>query len=104
MENVDKSIFDFEDATASSSSLQNLEYRDYFEDQNNGNFIMDMRVSYTFNGGHRVSFIVNNLTNRWYSLRPLKAEQMRSFLLSYTLNLEHKPKKAKRKPTPSDKK
>lgn len=92
MENVDKSIFDFEDATAGSTSLQNLEYRDYFENQNNGNFVMDARISYSFKGGHRVSVMCNNLTNRWYSLRPLKAEQMRSWMISYTANLEHKNK------------
>ncbi len=88
IENLDKTIFEFEDATlASGGTLQPILYRNYFYNHNNGNTIIDMRVSYKFLSHHKVALIVNNLLNRWYSLRPLKAEPMRSIQLQYTFTM-----------------
>jgi outer membrane cobalamin receptor len=85
IENLDKTIFDFEDATlASGGTLQPILYRDYFYNHNNGNAIVDMRAGYRFHKHHKIAVIVDNLFNRWYSLRPLKAEPMRSIQLQYT--------------------
>jgi hypothetical protein len=36
---------------------------------------------------HKISLISNNILNRWYSLRPLKAEPMRTIMLQYVLSL-----------------
>ncbi len=88
IENLDKAIFDFEDATkASGGTLQPILYRDYFYNHNNGNIIFDMRLSYNFREHHKIALISNNIFNRWYSLRPLKAEPMRNITLQYTLKL-----------------
>jgi hypothetical protein len=59
----------------------------YFYNHNNGNFILDLRISAELAGRHKISLISNNLLNRWYSLRPLKAEQMRNIMLQYVLTL-----------------
>ena len=94
MVNLDKAIEDFEDATSSSGgTLQPVLYMDYFNNHNNGHTIIDLRVAYEINQKHKLSLICNNLLNRWYSLRPLKAEQMRSVMLQYVLRLGQEPGK-----------
>jgi len=86
--NLDKAIEDFEIATkAAGGSIQPIEYMNYYYNNNNGNLVFDLRLSYTFLEKHKVSVTANNLTNRWYSLRPLKAEAMRSILFQYNLTL-----------------
>lgn len=88
IENLDKAIFDFEDATvATGGTLQPILYRNYFTQHNNGNIIVDMRLSYAFSLKHKVALISDNVFNRFYSLRPLKAEPMRTVMLQYSLNL-----------------
>ena len=88
IENLDQAIFDFEDATlASGGSMQAILYRNYFENNNNGNAIFDVRISYKIGQYHRIAIISENIFNKMYSLRPLKAEPMRSFTLQYTLNI-----------------
>jgi len=88
IENLDKAIEDFEIATkATGGSLQPIDYMDYYYNHNNGNVILDLRLSYSFNKIHKVSITANNVTNRWYSLRPLKAEAMRSILFQYVLKI-----------------
>ncbi len=88
LENLDKTVFEFEDATiASGGTLQPILYRNYFYNHNNGNTIIDMRASYLILSHHKIALIVNNLFNRWYSLRALKAEPMRSITLQYTYSL-----------------
>ena len=88
IENLDQAIFDFEDATkAAGGTIQAILYRNYYENHNNGNLILDTRLSYSFRKIHKIAFIMDNLTNRWYSLRPLKAEPMRKFTLQYNLTI-----------------
>jgi len=85
-ENLDKAIFDFEDATTSAGgTLQSVLYRKYYYNHNHGNTIMDGRINYGIGKHHKVGFIVNNLLNCWYSLRPLKAEPIRKFMVQYRL-------------------
>ncbi len=85
--NLDKAIADFERATINAGgTVQPILYMDYFHEHNNGNVVMDIRVSVEFAGRHKLSLISNNLLNRWYSLRPLKAEEMRTVMLQYVYN------------------
>jgi len=84
--NIDKAIENFEDVThQSGGSLQPIYYMDYFYTKNNGNFVMDFRVSYKILGKHKISLVANNLLNRTYSLVPLQAEEMQSVVLQYTV-------------------
>ena len=84
--NLDKAIFDFEDATTNTGgTLQPILYRKYFYNHNNGNAIFDMRVGFTFAKIHKVSLIIDNIGNRMYSLRPLKAEPMRKITFQYNI-------------------
>ena len=84
--NIDKAIEDFEEVTKQSGgSLQPIYYMNYFYTRNNGNLIMDFRLSYEILGKHKVALISKNLFNRTYSLVPLQAEEMRSITVQYSV-------------------
>ena len=88
IENLDKAISEFENATvASGGSLQPVLYMDYYNQYNNGNLILDARISYAFPEKHKIALISSNLLNRTYSLRPLKIEPMRTVMLQYSYQL-----------------
>lgn len=88
IENLDKAIQELEDYTNQPGvDIQPIEYMDYYYNHNDGSYIFDFRISQLIKGRHKVSLIANNLFNRWYSLRPLKAEEVRKIMLSYTLTL-----------------
>ena len=87
MENLDAVIEEFEESTAVINTIQNIRYMDYFKANQQGNWILDARVSYEINKKHKVGLISSNLLNNIYSLRPLKIEQLRTVMLQYTLKL-----------------
>jgi iron complex outermembrane receptor protein len=86
IENLDKAIQDLENYTLTTGgTVQPIEYMDYFYNNNNGQFIVDLRVSYILKDKHKFSIISDNVFNRWYSLRPLMPEQMRKVVFQYSL-------------------
>lgn len=96
LENLDQAIIDFEKITvATGGTLQAVLFNDFFTENNNGNTIMDLRLSYEIGkkSNHKVSVVAKNFMNRTYSLRPLKIEAPRSVVFQYSLKLEGKPKK-----------
>jgi outer membrane cobalamin receptor len=89
MENLDRAITDFEQITVSTSgTLQAILYNSYFEENNDGNIVHDLRVSYEMGKKvkHKFAVIIKNLLNSAYSLRPLKIEQPRSSVFQYSLS------------------
>ncbi|MFO7613793.1 MAG: TonB-dependent receptor [Bacteroidales bacterium] len=88
IKNLDKAIEDFENTTLlAGGTVQPILYMDYFYSNNNGQWIFDIRASYRINDHHQVSLLSNNFTNNIYSLRPLKAEPMRSVMVQYVLKI-----------------
>lgn len=88
MENLDRAIVDFEEVTLSTGgTLQAVLFKDFYAENNNGNYIMDLRVSYKFgkNVEHKFAVITKNLENRTYSLRPLKIEPLRTIVFQYSV-------------------
>ncbi len=85
--NMDGVIGEFESATV-GPFVQNIRYLDYFENHRFGNWIFDARVSYKINELHKIAVISANITNRSYSLRPLKIETPRTIMLQYTYKLD----------------
>jgi outer membrane cobalamin receptor len=84
MENLDLAIKEFEETTlAAGGTIQPILYMDYFNNHNNGNWVFDVRAGYKINEHHELSLICNNLLNNIYSLRPLKAEPMRTITVQY---------------------
>lgn len=85
--NMDGVIEEFEIATV-GPYIQNIRYMDYFAEHRFGNWIFDARVSYNINEKHKLAVISANLTNRSYSLRPLKIEAPRTVMIQYTYKLD----------------
>ena len=88
IENLDRSIEEFEEATLNTGgTTQGVLYMDYFNTKNNGNLILDARMSYQFKKLHKIALISSNLLNRTFSLRPLKIEPMRTIMLQYSVSI-----------------
>jgi len=84
IENLDKAIEEFEKTTlAAGGTVQPILYMDYFYTNNTGKWIIDVRAGYMINKHHEINLLSNNLLNNIYSLRPLKAEPMRTIMLQY---------------------
>ena len=73
MKNIDRAFYEILDDPMFNVKTGIKQYR---EEHNNGNFIVDYRVSYVLKS-FKFSFIVNNLLNTEYSLRPLTMEPVR---------------------------
>ncbi|MBI1285969.1 MAG: TonB-dependent receptor [Flavobacteriales bacterium] len=56
-------------------------------DKHHGNYVMDARLSFQVNEWLKAAFIVNNMLNRSYSLRPLKMEQPRTASIQFTVKV-----------------
>jgi len=82
LQNVDK-IF-YEDFFTAITGIDIEEYR---EANKTSEYVFDLRFAYKIASHSKISFIVNNLLNREYALRPLKIDAPRSFALQYNLTL-----------------
>jgi len=61
--------------------------REWLETHTTGDTIVDARIGLSFLEKMRVAFIVNNLTNHSYSLRPLSVEAPRSMQVQLSMTL-----------------
>ncbi|MCR9172883.1 MAG: TonB-dependent receptor [bacterium] len=89
--NLDQVIEEFETSTT-PPFIQNIRYMDYFNNNRNGNWIFDARMSYQISETHKIAVISSNIMNRVYSLRPLKIEAPRTIMLQYTYKLDKNKK------------
>lgn len=64
----------------------NQTYENFFVAHRNGDFIADMRAGYRVNKHFDVGFIVKNLGNREYMLRPGKPEPIRNYTVQFRYN------------------
>ena len=55
--------------------------QDYFAENNNGYFVIDMRVGMKVTKNIHVQGLVNNLLNKRYSARPMDVGAPRTFIL-----------------------
>lgn len=83
MQNIDKAFQDLEDLTYNASEyfheIKGIRYwRTHY-----GFEVIDMRVACQLTERHRISFIMNNLLNTDYSLRPMKIEAPRTTSIQY---------------------
>lgn len=81
MQNIDQVYYDLDGFGT------NVNLKKWADNHIKPDFIFDSRISYTFKTRHKFSFIVNNLFNREYSLRPLKVEAPRTTVIQYVFNL-----------------
>lgn len=81
MKNIDIFLYQLDEPQAMHSGI-----KQYREEHNKGNFIVDFRISYTLKD-FRFSFLVNNLLNTEYSLRPITIESPRTTSLQVVLTI-----------------
>jgi len=61
---------------------------DYYRKLNNkGSIVFNQRISYDFKKFGKVSFIINNVGNREYSIRPARMEPPRNFTIQYVVKI-----------------
>ncbi|MBK8471735.1 MAG: hypothetical protein IPL33_05850 [Sphingobacteriales bacterium] len=65
---------------------------DFRNNHNNGDFIIDARLGFNLSQSSQISFLVKNLLNREYMLRPGIIEAPRNFTLRYAWTLKGKEK------------
>jgi outer membrane receptor protein involved in Fe transport len=58
----------------------------YIGGRTKGDFFMDIRMGMKFNDRYSMGFIIKNVTNRYYSLRPGKPEPLRNFTMQFRYN------------------
>jgi iron complex outermembrane receptor protein len=96
MKNVDMFMLDNDtnnpnvDSTSrkiiASLELPFRNFYNFYEDNKRGSLTLDLRTGYNFNKVS-VNFIVKNVTNRLYALRPLYAEPPRTYSLQLILKI-----------------
>lgn len=80
--NIDRAFVDLDD-----SGLLATGVREWMETHRTGDTILDFRLGMDLSKEVRVSFILNNMTNEVYSLRPLAIEAPRNMQIQLTANL-----------------
>jgi iron complex outermembrane receptor protein len=81
MKNIDIFLYQMDTPGAMHSGITK-----YRQENNNGNFIVDARVSYSFRD-FKFSLLVNNFFNTEYSLRPITIESPRTTSLQVLLHI-----------------
>ena len=66
--------------------------RDFRENHKNGDLVLDARLAFNLSENSSLSFLVKNLLNREYMLRPALIEAPRNFTLRYAWTLKGKEK------------
>jgi iron complex outermembrane receptor protein len=83
MQNIDKAFLDLEDLTYNASMyFYEIKATRYWK-QHFGFEVIDLRIGCKLTERHKISFIVNNLLNADYSLRPMKIEAPRTTSIQY---------------------
>lgn len=75
MENS-KAVRDF---WANMGTLPFTGYKNYFDSHKRGSFVLDLSISYNILPNLKASFVVKNVLNNEYTLRPMYVEPPRSF-------------------------
>jgi len=84
MQNIDKAFAQLEQELPTQFNPGINSWR---SSHTKGDFIFDARVGYTFSEKHKIAFIMNNVLNREYAIRPLAIEEPRLTMVQYTLSL-----------------
>jgi iron complex outermembrane receptor protein len=84
--NLDKIFVDLDESPLPQFSLP-TGVGNWMRTHDTGDWLVDVRVGYDFSEQTRISFIVNNLSNEVYSMRPLSIEAPRSMQVQLTLNM-----------------
>lgn len=86
MNNIDKAFEDLEVLTNDSPFFHEIRATNYWR-THYGFEVIDLRLGCKITGNHKISFIVNNLLNADYSLRPMKIESPRTASIQYVYSI-----------------
>ncbi|MBL7895971.1 MAG: TonB-dependent receptor [Bacteroidia bacterium] len=86
MQNIDRAFESLEVLTSESPYFYPIKATRYWK-MHHGFEILDLRIGCKLSPSHKVSFIVNNLLNAAYSLRPMKIEAPRTVSLQYVYTI-----------------
>lgn len=97
MKNIDKFFFEYDGANPNNSEIRNKMYSkmdlpfygfyQYYQTHKNGSITLDARIGYTFEEKVTVTFIVKNILNASYCLRPMYMEPLRTFNIQFVYDL-----------------
>ena len=83
MQNIDKAFVDLEQLTGNGSKFfYEIKATNYWR-THFGFEVIDFRLGFRATEHHKISFIVSNLLNADYSLRPMKIEAPRTTSIQY---------------------
>ena len=80
MQNIDNTFYTLDESHVLPTGITK-----YREIHDNGTIIFDVRAGFQFTNMLAASFLVNNIANLQYTLRPLKIESPRTFTLQVSL-------------------
>lgn len=74
---------------ANSEDVSNIveSLDDFRSNRTKGDLVLDIRTSYNINDNHKVDFIINNIGNRQYAIRPLKMSPPMTINFKYGITL-----------------
>ena len=80
--NIDKVFVDLDESGLLSTGVGR-----WMETHTTGDWLVDLRVGLRLGEHQRIAFIVNNVTNKEYAVRPLAIEPMRNFQVQFTYSI-----------------
>lgn len=86
MNNIDRIFEDLDDPEVNTGVKVYTGVKEWREQRQSGDYVFDARASYKITEHHKVAFIVNNLLNREYAIRPLSIESPRTSTIQYTIS------------------
>ena len=98
MKNVDNMFFTMDsknmenskavrDFWANMGSLPFTGYKNYFDRHKYGSFVLDLSISYNILPNLKASFVIKNVLNNEYTLRPMYVEAPRSFNVQFVYGI-----------------
>lgn len=81
MRSLDRFFYDLDVPSAFATGIRHYRQRE------TGNLVADLRAGCILNHHWRMAFIVNNVTNRTYALRPMSPSEPRTWMLQLGLSL-----------------
>lgn len=98
MKNIDKFFFEYDGANEDNSEVRNqmltkmglpfYGYSLFYKNNSKGSVSLDARISYTFQKKATLSFVVKNVLNASYCIRPMYMEPLRTFNLQFVYDLK----------------
>ncbi len=85
IQNIDKAFEFMEALSKLIPSIADIEIVDYWKNQKPV-FVSDFRISYEFKKAGKFSFVMSNVFNKKYFLRPMKIESPRTTAIQYSIN------------------